>query len=98
MDLFAHILGELQRRWGGNAFDNHDTINTGSGDDVCLNDGVARAADDGARALAIRDYTPPGRLARPFLAVHFAPRSISIWACPAYGRAATEMRTNDEHH
>jgi hypothetical protein len=70
LDLFAHILGELQRRWGGNAFDNRDTIYTGSGDDVRINDGVARyAADDGARALAIRDYTPTGRLARPLLSV-----------------------------
>ncbi len=70
LDLFAHILGELQRRWGGNAFDNRDTIYTGSGDDIRLNDGVARyAADDGARALAIRDYTPTGRLARPLLSV-----------------------------
>ena len=70
LDLFAHILAELQRRWGGNAFDNRDTIYAGSGDDVRLNDGVRRyAADDRARALAIRDYTPTGRLARPLLSV-----------------------------
>src|SRR5262249_42030073 len=42
LDLFAHILGELQRRWGGNAFDNRDTIYTGTGDDVAINDGVKR--------------------------------------------------------
>jgi hypothetical protein len=70
LDLLAHILGELQRRWGGNAFDNRDTIYTGSGDDVRVNDGVRRyAADDRTRALAIRDYTPTGRLARPLLSV-----------------------------
>jgi pimeloyl-ACP methyl ester carboxylesterase len=70
LDLFTHILGELQRRWGGNAFDNRDTIYTGTGDDVGVNDGVKRyRADDRARALAIRDYTPTGRLARPMLSV-----------------------------
>jgi hypothetical protein len=70
LDLFTHIQGELQRRWGGNAFDNPDTIYTGTGDDVAVNDGVKRyRADDGARALAIRDYTPTGRLARPMLSV-----------------------------
>lgn len=70
LDLFTHILGELQRRWGGNAFDNRDTIYTGTGDDVAVNDGVRRyRADDRARALAIRDYTPTGRLARPMLSV-----------------------------
>jgi pimeloyl-ACP methyl ester carboxylesterase len=70
LDLFAHILGELQRRWGGNAFDNRDTIYTGTGDDVAVNDGVKRyRADDRARAFAIRDYTPTGRLSRPLLSV-----------------------------
>jgi pimeloyl-ACP methyl ester carboxylesterase len=70
LDLFTHILGELQRRWGGNAFDNRDTIYVGTGDDVAVNDGVKRyRADDQARAMAIRDYTPTGRLARPMLSV-----------------------------
>jgi hypothetical protein len=55
---------------GGNAFDNRDTIHTGTGDDVAVNDGVKRyRADDSARVLAIRDYTPTGRLARPMLSV-----------------------------
>jgi hypothetical protein len=70
LDLFTHILGEQQRRWGGNPYDNRDTIYSGTGDDVRVNDGVKRyRADDGARALAIRDYTPTGRLQRPLLAV-----------------------------
>jgi alpha-beta hydrolase superfamily lysophospholipase len=70
LDLFTHILGELQRRWGGNAFDNRDTIYVGTGDDVAVNDGVQRyRADERARALAVRDYTPTGRLQRPLLAV-----------------------------
>ena len=70
LDLFTHILGEQQRRWGGNPYDNRDTIYMGTGDDVRVNDGIKRyRADDGARALAIRDYTPTGRLQRPLLAV-----------------------------
>jgi pimeloyl-ACP methyl ester carboxylesterase len=70
LDLFTHILGEQQRRWGGNAFDNRNTIYTGTGDNVAVNDGVKRyRADDQALALAIRDYTPTGQLARPLLSV-----------------------------
>lgn len=70
LDLFTFILGELRKRWGGNPFDNRDTIYSGTGDDVAVNDGVRRyAADEGARALAIRDYTPTGRLERPLLAI-----------------------------
>ena len=70
LDLFTFILRELSQRWGGNAFDNRDTIYNGTGDDVAVNDGVRRyAADERARALAIRDYTPTGRLERPLLAI-----------------------------
>jgi pimeloyl-ACP methyl ester carboxylesterase len=70
LDLFTYILGELRRRWGGNAFDNRDTIYTDTGDDVAVNDGVRRyPADARARAMAIRDYTPTGRLQRPLLSV-----------------------------
>jgi pimeloyl-ACP methyl ester carboxylesterase len=70
LDLFTHILGEMQRRWGGNAFDNRDTVYTGTGDDVAVNDGVKRyRADERARAQAIRTYTPTGRLGRPLLSV-----------------------------
>ena len=70
LDLFTYILGEQQRRWGGNPFDNRDTLYTGTGDDVTVNDGVIRyRADDRARALAIRYYSPTGRLERPLLSV-----------------------------
>jgi pimeloyl-ACP methyl ester carboxylesterase len=70
LDLFTYILGEQQRRWGGNPYDNRDTIYTGTGDDVAVNDGVKRyRAADRARALAIRYYSPTGRLERPLLSV-----------------------------
>jgi pimeloyl-ACP methyl ester carboxylesterase len=70
LDLFTYILGEQQRRWGGNPYDNRDTIYTGTGDDVAVNDGVKRyRADDRARSLAIQYYSPTGRLERPLLSV-----------------------------
>lgn len=70
LDLFTYILGEMQRRWGGNAFDNRDTIYAGTGDDVAVNDGVKRyRANDRALAQAIRTYTPTGLLRRPLLSV-----------------------------
>jgi pimeloyl-ACP methyl ester carboxylesterase len=70
LDLFTYILGEEQRRWGGNPYDNQDTIYAGTGDDVAVNDGVKRyRADERARVLAVRDYTPTGRLERPLLSL-----------------------------
>jgi hypothetical protein len=84
LDLFTYILGELHRRWGGNAFDNQDTIYTGTGDDVAVNDGVKRyRADDRARAMAVRDYTPTGRLERPLL-------SLQAVYDPMVGRYASD--------
>jgi hypothetical protein len=59
LDLFTYIMGELQERWGGNAFDNRNTVYTGFGDDEAVNDGVKRyRADSGAQALAVKYYTP----------------------------------------
>jgi hypothetical protein len=70
LDLFTYILGELHRRWGGNAFDNQDTIYRGLGDDTSINDGVKRySADADARAHAVRDYSPTGHIARPLLSL-----------------------------
>lgn len=70
LDLFSHILGELQRRWGGNAFDNRDTLYGGLGDDARINREVRRyTADPAAQAIAVRDYTPSGALERPLLSV-----------------------------
>jgi pimeloyl-ACP methyl ester carboxylesterase len=70
LDLFTYILGELQRRWGGNAFDNRDTLYGGLGDDARINWEVQRyRADPTAQAMAVRDYTPTGAIERPLLSV-----------------------------
>lgn len=62
---------ELQRRAGGNPFDNAELIYTGSGDDEAINDGVKRyRADPKARAYVLHWYTPTGDLKRPMLALH----------------------------
>ena len=64
-------LGELQRRTGGNPFDNADFVYTGTHDDSALNDGVRRVhADAPAAAYVARWYTPSGNLKRPLLALH----------------------------
>jgi pimeloyl-ACP methyl ester carboxylesterase len=70
--LFATwVLRDIERRAGGNPFDNRDTIYTGTPDDNALNDGVKRyAADAGALAYLQRYYTPTGHLTRPVLAIH----------------------------
>lgn len=73
---FTFVIGEMQRRAGGNPFDNRDTIYSGtnaasSAGDFELNDKVRRyAAEPRAREYLLRHYTPTGRLGRPMLALH----------------------------
>ena len=73
---FTFVIADLQRRAGGNPFDNRNTIYSGtnptsSATDIELNDTVRRyAADKKARDYLGRHYTPTGHLGRPMLAVH----------------------------
>jgi hypothetical protein len=65
------VLKDIERRAGGNPFDNRNTIYTGNPDDNAINDGVKRyAADPGALTYLQRYYTLTGHLTRPVLAVH----------------------------
>ena len=73
---FTFVIADMQRRGGGNPFDNRNWIYAGtspasSATDDDLNIGVHRYADlPGARDYLVRHYTPSGRLGRPMLAVH----------------------------
>jgi hypothetical protein len=73
---YTFVVGDLERRGGGNPFDNRNLIYTGtnpnsSASDYELNLKVKRyAADPVARAYLMRHYTPNGHLGRPMLAVH----------------------------
>ena len=76
ISYYTYVIGDLQRRAGGNPFDNRNTIYVGTspgssvGDGV-LNDGVRRYAGDArARDYLLRHYTPSGRLTHPMLALH----------------------------
>lgn len=65
------VLKDAEQRAGGNPFDNHNTVYTGTPNDNALNDGVKRyAADPGALAYLQRFYAPTGHLTRPVLALH----------------------------
>lgn len=69
--FWTYVLMDLQQRGGGNPFDNHDTIYTGTPDDNKLNDGVARYSAEPRAVEYLRTYyTPTGRLSRPMLAIH----------------------------
>jgi hypothetical protein len=76
MVYYTFVIADMQRRAGGNPFDNRNTLYTGttptsSVTDNALNDGVHRyAADPRARAYLLRHYTPNGHLNRPMLALH----------------------------
>ena len=73
---WTYIVGDMQRRSGGNPFDNRNYIYTGaspssSSSDIELNEKVKRySADAPARAYLMRHYTPTGSLGRPMLALH----------------------------
>jgi pimeloyl-ACP methyl ester carboxylesterase len=76
MAYFTFIVADMQRRAGGNPFDNRNYIYTGtnpatSASDYALNDGVRRyAAEPKARDYLMRHYTPNGHLGKPMLALH----------------------------
>ena len=76
MVYFTYVIADMQRRAGGNPFDNRNFLYAGtnpgsSASDNALNDGVHRyAADAHAREYLVRHYTPNGRLNRPMLALH----------------------------
>lgn len=73
---FTFVIGDMQRRSGGNPFDNRNTIYSGTNAgnsfaDYELNDKVRRYdAQPAARAYLLRHYTPTGHLGRPMLALH----------------------------
>lgn len=72
---YTYVVGDMQRKAGGNPFDNRNYLYTGtstdSKTDYALNDGVHRyAADFKARAYLLSHYSPTGRLTRPMLALH----------------------------
>ncbi len=73
---FTFIVSDMQKRAGGNPFDNRNYIYTGttpgmSAGDYALNDGVRRyAADPKAREYLMHHYTSTGHLEKPMLALH----------------------------
>jgi hypothetical protein len=73
---WTFVVADMQRRGGGNPFDNRNYIYSGtsptsSANDLDLNARVRRyAAVPQARAYLMRHYTPNGHLGRPMLALH----------------------------
>jgi hypothetical protein len=69
-------IGDMQRRSGGNPFDNRNYIYSGtsptsSGSDLELNEAVKRyTANARSKVYLMRHFTPSGRLGRPMLALH----------------------------
>jgi pimeloyl-ACP methyl ester carboxylesterase len=71
LTFITYMLLDLQKRTGGNPFDNRNVIYESSDNYNALNDGVKRYASDPRAAEYIRTwYTPTGKLSRPMLAIH----------------------------
>ena len=84
--FFTFILQDIERRAGGNPFDNRNTVYEGTSDDKALNRGVARfAADPKAAEYLVKYYTPSGHLANPVLAIRTSyDPLIPAWVSNAY--------------
>ena len=73
---WTYDIGDMQRRSGGNPFDNRNYIYNGTSptssvSDFALNEAVKRyAATAHAKDYLMRHYTPNGHLGRPMLALH----------------------------
>lgn len=73
---WTYDIGDIQRRSGGNPFDNRNFLYSGtspdsSAGDFALNRSVRRyAATAHAKDYLLRHYTPSGRLGRPMVALH----------------------------
>lgn len=76
ISYFTFVIADMQRRGGGNPFDNRNWIysganNASSAADEELNANVKRyAANPKARDYLVHHYTPNGHLGRPMLALH----------------------------
>jgi len=69
--LWSEMLRELQERTGGNAFDNLDTIYTGSKDDAKLNREIPRHPSDEASVEYLRQWvTLTGDISDPVVSLH----------------------------
>lgn len=69
--FWSEILRELQDRTGGNAFDNRDTIYTGSDDDITLNHEIARFTGEKEPMEYLRKWISlTGEISDPVLALH----------------------------
>ena len=92
MTYFTYVIGDMQRRAGGNPFDNRNYLYTGtnptdSASDYALNDGVKRyGANPHAVEYLVHHYTPNGRLEKPMLALHtlydplIPPTTLALYA------------------
>jgi dienelactone hydrolase len=75
ISYIGFVIGDYQRKAGGNPFDNRDLIYNGTdpddrASDDDLNDHVRRyAADPVAHQWLVRNYTPTGRVMKPMLAL-----------------------------
>jgi len=67
----VYVAIDLQKKSGGQPFDNRNLVYFGTSDDAALNRGVQRFAGDAKAAqYLVQHFTPTGNLLRPTLAVH----------------------------
>lgn len=97
LGFWSEILRELTERTGGNAFDNTDTIYSGTDDDIKLNREIPRHAADSKSVEYLRQWvTMTGEISDPVLAVHtIVDDLIPPPIANAYGQLTALAGTSD---
>lgn len=97
--FWSEILRELQTRAGGNAFDNRDTIYSGSSNDAELNRNVKRFAGDPKAMEYVKAWvTIDAHIEDPVLAVHTLVDQLIPTRSPKYYETLTELAgTRDKY-
>lgn len=95
--FWTEILREMQVRTGGNAFDNRETIYTGSEDDAKLNHEIKRYSADPKATEYLRQWvTPVGKISDPVVAIHtFIDQLVPVQSTAYYEQMTQVAGTSD---
>lgn len=95
--FWTEILRELQTRAGGNAFDNRDTIYSGTDNDAELNRTIKRYASDPKAVDYLREWvTIRGNISDPVISLHTLVDELIPVSSTTYYDLLTRLEGNSE--
>jgi len=95
--FWTYQLMDMEKRSGGNPFDNRNTIYVNVPDNNAVNDGVKRYTADSRAGEYLRTfYHPTGKLTRPMLAIHTTYDPLAPPWVPSNYSVLTEQAGNPD--